>query len=355
VGLQEVALLLREITIARAALKETAKHGIKMPEGDVVRPDPGLFRSIDGLLAKLEADVHRFTAEALEEKAKNWVRGVVPSFSATKLFTVYRDVVKDVSEDPEEMERFLLNMESVRQASVAWAQGMFNIAKNVKYVQGAGMANIALGEVDGVQGAGLGNFSLKKIRGIQASSLANIALEDVKGVQVGLINFCKGDCDFQFGLINYSRNGIFEIGASYTSDEKIRITLNSGNKHLYGIFGILLNPEYFHDRSSERVATALFGLGTRLEAWKFNFDFEVLANEVIFDESGKETKFYPTFRTSAGFTPIKHLNIFAGFGMSIETSGNEEAFIGHKRNLVIDAGSVTLYPEFDLGIKFSLH
>lgn len=128
VGLQDVALLLREISIARDALKEAARRGIKMSEGDVVRPDPGLLRSLDALLDRLQADVHRFTAEALEEKAKHWVRGVVPSFSATKLFTVYRDVVKDVSEDREEMERFLLNMETVRMAAMAWAQGMFNIA-----------------------------------------------------------------------------------------------------------------------------------------------------------------------------------------------------------------------------------
>ena len=128
IGLEDVALLLREISMARAALDEAAKRGIKMPEGDFVRPDPGLFKSIDALLDKLQADVHKFTTDALEEKAKNWVRGVVPTFSATKLFTVYREVVKDVADDAEEMERFLLEMEAFRMSALAWAQGLSNIA-----------------------------------------------------------------------------------------------------------------------------------------------------------------------------------------------------------------------------------
>ena len=128
VGLQEVALLLREISVARAALDEAARRGIKMPEGDIERPDPGLFKALDALLAKLQSDVHKFTTDALEEKAKNWVRGVVPTFSATKLFTVYREVVKDVADDAEEMERFLLEMEAFRMSALAWAQGLSNIA-----------------------------------------------------------------------------------------------------------------------------------------------------------------------------------------------------------------------------------
>lgn len=241
--------------------------------------------------------------------------------------------------------------------SVRYAQGagIGNVAHDVTGAQGAGIGNVCVTDVTGVQGAGIANYAGGNVTGVQGSAIANIALGNVKGVQVGLINFCKGDCDFQFGLINYSRNGMFEIGASYTTDQKIRITLNSGNKHLYSIFGVLLNPEHFDNRSSDRVATALFGLGTRFEVWKFNFDLEILANEVLFKKDGKKTMFYPTARTSVGFTPVKHLNLFAGFAMSFETKGNEEAFVDRKRNMVIDAGKVTLHPEFDFGARFSLH
>ena len=124
VGIEEVALLLREITVAQAALRDAAKHGIEMPDGSKERPDPGLFKSIDELLNKLKTDVLDFTTQALEEKAKNWVNGVVPTFSATKLFTVYRDVVKDVTDDAEEMERFLQDMEAFRMSALVWARGL---------------------------------------------------------------------------------------------------------------------------------------------------------------------------------------------------------------------------------------
>ncbi len=124
VSIEDVALLLREITVAQAALRDAAKHGIEMPDGSKERPDPGLFKSIDELLNKLKTDVLDFTTQALEEKAKNWVNGVVPTFSATKLFTVYRDVVKDVADDAEEMERFLQDMEAFRMSALVWARGL---------------------------------------------------------------------------------------------------------------------------------------------------------------------------------------------------------------------------------------
>ncbi|MBR5095644.1 MAG: caspase family protein [Treponema sp.] len=241
--------------------------------------------------------------------------------------------------------------------SVKYAQGagMANVAHDITGAQGAGMVNVCVGDVVGVQGAGMANFAGGNVTGLQGSSLGNIALGNVKGAQIGLFNFCKGDCDFQLGLINYSRNGIFEIAASFTTDEKIRLVINSGNKHLYSIFGVLLNPEYLHERTSDKIATAVFGLGTRLELWKFNFDFEIMANEVLFENNKDSTKWYPSTRVSVGFTPIKHLNIFAGFGMAFESSKNKEAFRDHKRNMVIEAGNNTLYPEFDFGLKFSLH
>ena len=124
VSIEDVALLLREITVAQAALRDAAKNGIEMPDGSKERPDPGLFKSIDELLNKLKTDVLDFTTQALEEKAKNWVNGVVPTFSATKLFTVYRDVVKDVADDAEEMERFLQDMEAFRMSALVWARGL---------------------------------------------------------------------------------------------------------------------------------------------------------------------------------------------------------------------------------------
>ena len=147
------------------------------------------------------------------------------------------------------------------------------------------------------------------------------------------------------------------MAASYTTDQKIRLVLNSGNKHLYGIFGVLLNPEGFGKKALEQYGALVLGLGTKVEVWKFNFDFAIMGNEVIFanEKSDKpHAEWYPSARIEAGLTPIPHLNVFAGFAMAFEFPGNRDAFIAHKRNMVIDAGSVTLYPEFDFGVKFRL-
>ncbi|MBO7122585.1 MAG: caspase family protein [Treponema sp.] len=226
-----------------------------------------------------------------------------------------------------------------------------------KGVQGAWLSNVTRGEFKGVQGAWLSNVAVKDFTGLQAAWLSNVACGNVKGAQVGFFNFCKGDCDFQLGLINYSHNGIFEVSGSFTTDQKIRLVLNSGNKHLYGIFGALLNPEGFDSGALEQYGALVLGLGTRVEVWKFNFDFAIMGNEVLFADTKNDkvhAEWYPSVRIEAGFTPIKHLNVFAGFGMAFEFPGNRDAFVAHKRNMVIDAGKTTIYPEFDFGAKFTL-
>ena len=261
------------------------------------------------------------------------------------------------------------NIEGVQGAGIAniaqaitgiQGAGIANAAETVTGLQGAGIANAALGDVTGIQGAGITNFALGNVTGVQGSAIANVALGDIKGVQVGLFNFCKGNASFQLGLINYSRNGVFEFGVSYTTDEKVRLALNSGNKHLYTVLGAYINPNNHDAKTNTKNATAFFGLGSRIEVWKFNFDIEAMINEVFIvnmsepdDKKKVTTMAYPSARVAVGFTPIKHLNIFAGFSMALETSENGKAFIGHKRNMVINAGSSTLYPEFDFGIKFS--
>ena len=242
--------------------------------------------------------------------------------------------------------------------------GIANVARgDMTGAQGAGILNVTLGDITGVQGAGIANFARGDVTGAQGASIANIALGNVRGVQVGLVNFCKGDCGFQLGLINYARNGIFEIGASYSTDEKIRMTLNSGKKYLYTVVGACLRPDHIGKNTNSESITILLGLGTRFTVWKFNFDIEVIANEILSVESKKEsgekdkvrTNYYPSARFSVGFTPIRHLNHFAGFGMALETKGNEEAFVSHKKNMVIDAGKATIYPEFDFGVRFSVN
>ena len=245
------------------------------------------------------------------------------------------------------------------------AANIANVATgSVRGVQVSNIMNVATADFKGVQAANIANVAVKDFTGVQVANIANVATGNVKGAQIGFINICKGDCSFQLGLINYSRNGIFEFGGSYTTNERVRVSLNSGNKYLYTVLGAYVDPGNFSIEGTDiKTGTAFFGLGTRVSVWKFNFDFEVLANEVFFVNTKKdmdnkkrvETEFYPTTRFSVGFTPVKHLRLFAGAALSYQVSSNEKAFTTMNKNIVWDAGKVTVYPEFDFGVRFTAH
>lgn len=245
------------------------------------------------------------------------------------------------------------------------ASNVLNVTTgSARSVQVANVANVATGEFKGIQVANCVNVAIKDFMGLQAATIGNFAAGNVKGAQVGFINICKGDCDFQLGLINYSRNGIFEIGGSYTTNERVRVSFNSGSKYLYSVLGGYIDPNNFSVKGTDiKTGTFFLGLGTRLEIWKFNFDFEVLANEVFFVNTEKDidnkervkTEWYPTTRLSVGFKPVKHLRLFAGAALSYEVSSNKKAFTAQNKNIICNAGRVTIYPEFDFGLRFTAH
>ena len=235
--------------------------------------------------------------------------------------------------------------------------------KSAAGLQAATVLNVSVGETKGFQAAGILNVAAGDFVGLQAAGIMNVASGNVKGAQIGLINICKGDCGFQFGLINYSRNGVCEIGASYTTDQRIRATFNSGNKYLYMVLGFAFDPEWLRGRDDIHALDLIMGLGARLTVWKFNFDLELLANEALIVKTQKglpsrervKAEWYPATRISVGFTPVKHFNVFAGFTMSYEFSWNGDAFIQRKNNMSFETGSLTLHPEFDFGIKIPIN
>ena len=278
----------------------------------------------------------------------------------------------------------------------AQGAGILNIAGNVKYAQGAGIVNVAkekvtgaqgsgvfnyAGNVEGVQGTCVGNISKDNVRGAQGAMVLNVAGKkvdgfqgsmvfnyagSVHGVQAGLVNVCTGDVDgLQLGLVNFSKNGIFEIGQSFTTENEVRVTLNSGKKYLYSVVGLAASWDKCDDDTpeEEQYATIILGLGTRLEVWRFNFDFEVLANDLLskdensnHEDDDLKSTWYPSLRTSVGFSPVKHLQFFAGAMMSFEVEENDEAFEMRKNTTVIHTSDshVKLHSEFDFGVRFQL-
>lgn len=255
--------------------------------------------------------------------------------------------------------------------------GVFNIADDMQGVQGSGVFNAARGIIGaqcsgvlnvardavGAQCSGVANIAFKNVKGAQVSGVFNYA-SHVQGAQVGLVNVCAGNCDgIQVGLINISKNGVCEVGMSYSTENKLRMTFNTGSRYLYFVLGYFAAPEYFFSFSKDNwgYEGTTFGIGSRIDVWKFNFDFEVLGNCMTFKKDSEDDRHsfraytYPTFRVSAGFTPVKHFNLFAGFAWSTEFKETAPCFEKGKNNWVIDCGDVKFHPEFDFGVRFSLN
>ena len=248
------------------------------------------------------------------------------------------------------------------------AAGIYNYSRNFDGFQIAGICNTA-DDVSGVQVAGIYNAA-KSVNGLQVSGICNYASKlPSSGVQIGVINVASESDGIQLGLFNFAGNGILEIGASYTTNKNIRVVLNSGNNHLYSILGYTATDTKFSsdDFREDDFSAFFYGLGSRLCIGPLNFDIEIIGNvvpkvEKIEGESKEETKYtfndpegFPSVRCSLGFTPVKHLRLFAGAMLSFETERNSAAFENLTKNIVIKDEDFTVYPEFDFGIRYTMN
>lgn len=257
--------------------------------------------------------------------------------------------------------------------------GLFNIGNHIVGLQGSGLFNIAE-DIHGLQGAGLFNAA-KSVEGLQAASLVNCAGHlKRKGVQAGIVNIAKTADGLQLGLLNISQNGILEVGAAFTSNKNLRYSLNSGNRRLYTALAVSGQAKDFvrKEVSDDVAGIVTVGLGSRYNLSIINFDFEILANNVMYggslvtvkndgessdskkssddEEDDKyETSFFPSVRFSVGVTPVKHLNIFAAASLGFSDEQNREAFDHLKTNIDLCYGSIKICPEFEAGLKFSFN
>lgn len=96
--------------------------------------------------------------------------------------------------------------------SVLEMAGIFNIdKKEVKYVQAAGIFNLAGGYVEGVQMAGIHNHDLDSVHGLQAGGVSNIVKGRFSGVQLaGLFNHVEQNLTGvqAAGIRNYEQDSV---------------------------------------------------------------------------------------------------------------------------------------------------
>ena len=253
------------------------------------------------------------------------------------------------------------------------AAGVFNMGKSFNGVQAAGVFNMAEDFI-GIQTAGVFNIA-KNTRGIQTASIFNIAdsvtglqcsglfskAKTVYGVQLGLVNIAEEVHGVQLGIINISNDGILEIGTSFTSNRNTRLVLNSGKRYLYAIAGASFSGRYMFDNyDGDRQINFFYGVGTRSQLNIFNFDFEAIR---LVENSSEDNSFnvnflrlfIPSFRTSFGISPVKHLNIFAAAMFACDYGESSRVYEKLEKNLSISFGNnFKIYPEFDVGVKYCI-
>lgn len=164
---------------------------------------------------------------------------LLPGFSSRGMFS------------PQVSNRFSLNLIGGYTAGVNGVEigSPFNINKrNSRYVQLAGVFNLAGGTVTGLQAAGVHNQALDTVKGVQLAGFINKAESQVaglqvaalhnkahklKGVQIGLFNVADTSKGISIGLVNIIRNGFYKVTLSANNLTNTNISLKTGTHGFY--------------------------------------------------------------------------------------------------------------------------
>ncbi len=161
------------------------------------------------------------------------------------------------------------------------AAGINNFVKgNVKGIQLAGIANINGGELKGLQGAGIINYQNRNMNGIQIAGIGNINGGQMKGlqfggifnyakkmggVQVGLINISDTSDGYSIGLINIVLKGYHKFSVFTNETVNANLAFKTGSRKFYSILLAGMNA----GKSEEKLYTFGYGLGSEspLTTW----------------------------------------------------------------------------------------
>jgi hypothetical protein len=258
--------------------------------------------------------------------------------------------------------------------------GIFNIdQKEAKYVQAAGIANMAGGTVRGVQLAGIHNQDLDGVEGVQAAGLSNIVEGNVrgvqlagllnrvkgrtsglqaaglanssdevdgvqiagllnhtrrlKGIQIGLVNIADTSSGYTIGLVNIVKNGYHELSLSADDLLPINLSYKTGTKKMYTILRAGFAPGRSHDAfatgigiGNDQVFTHWLSLATEFYLLHF------------YRQDGEQDPLVYRLQPSLKIRFAKKLSFFAGPALSIYNrekgshsfprAGNSSAWLG---------------------------
>jgi hypothetical protein len=280
---------------------------------------------------------------------------------------------------------FNLNKKDVRYVQVA---GLFNIAggsvtglqigglqnttlKNVQGLQVAGINNYVKGDVRGLQIGGVANISGGQMRGLQVggvfnyqnrnfggfqlAGVGNIAggqmkglqvggifnyAKKLKGVQFGLINIADTSDGYSIGLINIVLKGYHKLTLSTNEVVEANVAFKTGSRRLYSILTAGMNPR----DNENKLYTFGYGLGTEIGLAKWLSINPELTSQYVYLGTWKYmnllSKFHPQLNIKFG----KHFSIFGGPSFTVYFTEQPSAIAGYKFNILPAS-----YKSFELG------
>ncbi len=218
---------------------------------------------------------------------------------------------------------------SARDVAFLQAAGIFNVAeRDVRGLQLSGIFNIAEGNVYGAQGAGIFNVA-ENVNGFQAG-LFNFGGK-VYGLQVGLVNISDELYGLPIGLINISGNGLNDVSFSWDDLGFGNISYQLGTSSVY----TFMNFGY-HSETPELASTLGLGMGLEIGGERLYFDMDIYAKAVGYGMGSVENNvksvfegtadYYPAARLSGGFKLFGSMSIFAGVNWDFHLFGNESGY-----------------------------
>ncbi len=245
---------------------------------------------------------------------------------------------------------------SLKNVTGVQAAGINNYVKgNVSGLQIGGIGNINGGTMNGFQAAGVFNYQNKNLSGIQLGGVGNIGGGEVKGFQVagifnyakklkgvqfGLINIADTSDGYSIGLINIVLKGYHKLSLSTNEIVEANVAFKTGSRKLYSILQAGMNIR----NEEEKVYTFGYGLGTEFNLAKWVSLNPELSSQYLYLGTWDHLNLLNKLHLNLNIKFGKRFSIYGGPSFAVYYSNQPAAVAGYKYSILPAS-----YKSFELG------
>ncbi|MEP7374179.1 MAG: STN and carboxypeptidase regulatory-like domain-containing protein [Chitinophagaceae bacterium] len=226
------------------------------------------------------------------------------------------------------------------------ASGINNFVKgNVNGLQVAGIGNISGGTMNGFQAAGVFNYQNRNSNGIQVAGVGNIGGGEVKGlqiggvfnyakklkgVQIGLINIADTSDGYSIGLINVILKGYHKFSLYTNEVTNANAAFKTGSRRFYSILQAGTNA----GKEGEKIFTFGYGLGTEMNIAKWLSVNPELGSQYVYLGTWDHLNLLNKLHLNLNIKFGKRFSVFGGPSFTAYYSEQIAAVGGYKYDLV---------------------